>query len=116
MKEEYITILPSDPRYPEAVKTILFNTTLYAVGDLSLLDQRAIGICGSRNASAEAQNWALKFGREAAKRDLVVVSGYARGIDRQAHKGALEAGGRTIAVIPEGIASFRVIHELEPFV
>jgi DNA processing protein len=43
---------------------------------------------------------------------FVVVSGYARGIDRQAHKGAMEVGGATIAILPEGINHFRLVREL----
>ena len=76
--------------------------------------KRAIGICGSRDASPEAQDYAFKFGSEAAKQGLVVVSGYARGVDRQAHKGALRAGGNTIAVLPEGINHFTLVRELKP--
>jgi DNA processing protein len=55
-------------------------------------------------------------GLEAAKRGLVIVSGYARGVDRLAHKGALEGGGATIAVLAEGIQSFRTVKELKPLV
>jgi DNA processing protein len=114
MNIEFAVIPPSDPKYPDGLRGIKFHATLYTVGNLGLLDQRAIGICGSRNASPEAQKWALRFGEEAAKRGLVVVSGYARGVDRQAHKGALEAGGSTIAVLPEGVRYFRVVQELKP--
>jgi DNA processing protein len=116
MNGEYAVIPPTDPRYVESLRDIISDATLYAVGNLSLFQKRAIGICGSRSASPEAQNWALRFGREAAKRGLVVVSGYARGVDRQAHKGALEAGGSTIAVLPEGIRYFRLVQELKPLV
>ena len=115
MNKKY-TILPSDtPRYPEGLRNIL-GKTLYAIGNIDLLGQLAIGICGSRHASDDAQDWALRFGEEAAKRGILVVSGYARGVDRQAHKGALEAGGSTIAVLPEGIEHFSVRRELASLV
>jgi DNA processing protein len=76
----------------------------------------AIGICGSRNVSKDALVWAYKFGAKAAKRDLVVVSGHAKGIDREAHRRALQNGGSTIAVLPEGIGNFRLNRELRPYV
>jgi DNA processing protein len=116
MKEKYVAIPPSDPRFPKGLRDIFSNITLYAVGNLDLLGQGSIGICGSRDASDEAQGWALRFGREAAKHDLLVVSGYARGVDRQAHKGVMEAGGGTIAILPEGIGNFKVRRELASLV
>lgn len=102
--------------YPKAVSAPIRGATLACIGNLDLLSKNAIGICGSRKASDEALNHAWRFGSEAANRGLVVVSGYARGIDREAHKGALESGGRTIAVLPEGINYFRVNRELKPYV
>lgn len=116
MKVQYITIPPTDRSYPEGLRKVLGNATLYAAGNLDLLNEAGIGICGSREASAEAHEWAFKFGSEAAQRGLLVVSGYARGVDRQAHKGALAAGGSTIAVLPEGIAGFSVRRELASLV
>ncbi len=113
---DVITIYPSDADYPEPVRSAMKPPTLYAVGNLDLLERDAIGICGSRDASSEALRRAFDFGREAAERGFVVVSGYAKGVDRQAHRGALEAGGRTIAALPEGIGGFRVARELRPLV
>ncbi len=108
MNKNYIAIPSDDLRYPEELKSLLSNATLYATGNIDLLGQPAVGICGSRNASPEALEWAFKFGQEAVQRGLLVISGYAKGIDRQAHKGALEAGGSTIAVLPEGIEGFAI--------
>ena len=113
---DIVTIHPGDAAYPERARSAMRSLTLYAVGSLDLLERDAIGICGSRDASPEALRYASDFGREAARRGFVVVSGYAKGVDRQAHKGALEAGGRAIAVLPEGIDGFRVVKELRPFV
>jgi DNA processing protein len=87
-------------------------TGLWTLGNLDLLERPAIGICGSRDASPQALEWAYRFGQEAANHGLVVVSGYARGVDRQAHKGALDAQGGTIAVLPEGIEHFSVVKDL----
>ena len=116
MNIEHTTIDHDQPEYPEAVEAVLPGTCLHAYGDLALFSQRGVGICGSRDASPQALRYAYKFGKEAARQGLVVVSGYARGIDRQAHKGALDNGGATIAVLPEGIRSFRVVRELKPLV
>ena len=85
------------------------------VGVVELMP-RAIGIFGSRDASEQAQAYALGFAREAAEQDYVVISGYARGVDQQAHRGALEAGGTTIAVLPQGINSISFVPELGPLI
>lgn len=88
--------------------------TLDVIGNTELLGRNSIGICGSRNSSDEGLRYAYQFGQEAARHGFVVVSGYARGVDSQAHLGALEAGGETIAVLPEGADSFSVRRELRP--
>ena len=111
---DYEVLPPTDSQYPVNLVNVLRSTTLYALGNTALLSKKAIGICGSRSASNHALSWAYKFGAEAAKRGLVVVSGNARGVDRQAHKGAIADGGYTIAVLPEGINNFKINRELEP--
>ena len=111
------TIRPTGAAYPGNIQDALKNLPqLDAIGETSLLGSPAIGICGSRDASPEALEYAYEFGRRCAKQDFVVVSGHARGVDRQAEKGALEAGGKAIAVLPEGIDGFRIVRELQPFV
>ena len=111
-----ITIRPVDAAYPERVRSAMKPPVLYAVGNLDLLELDGFGVCGSRDASGAALEWAFDFGWQVAEGGGTLVSGYARGIDRQAHKGALEAGGSTIAVLPEGIDGFRVVKELRPLV
>lgn len=73
---------------------------LFCLGDVSLL-QRAprISIVGSRKASQDGLRRALKLARRLVDRDAVVVSGMAEGIDTIAHTAAMEAGGKTIAVL-----------------
>ncbi len=100
-----------DTEIPETIKKVI-SGEIWALGNRLLLERTAIGICGSRDASPSALEWAYKFGSEAARCGIVVVSGYARGVDRQAHKGALDAGGSTIAVLPDGINHFRLAKEL----
>ena len=99
--------------HAESLTRVIGDRVLYAVGNTGLIKQPCAGLCGSRDASANALEWAYEFGKEAARQGVVVVSGYARGVDRQAHRGALETGGTTIAVLPEGIQHFRVSRELK---
>lgn len=73
---------------------------LYVVGDLSLLQQGPrISVVGSRNASPDGLKRASSLARALVKHNMVVVSGLADGIDTAAHMAAIEAGGRTIAVL-----------------
>jgi DNA processing protein len=67
------------------------------------LDAPCVGVVGSRRASTYGQNVALMLARDLAGRGVTVVSGLARGIDAAAHRGALEAGGRTVAVLGTGL-------------
>ena len=71
------------------------------VGELPAL-LRAVSIVGTRRADDEALDFAYALGREAALLGFVVVSGGAVGVDRAAHEGALDGGGRTLVVLPTG--------------
>jgi DNA processing protein len=67
------------------------------------LEQPCVAIVGSRRCSTYGQNAALMLGRDLAQRGVTVVSGFARGIDASAHRGAMEGGGRTVGVLGTGI-------------
>jgi DNA processing protein len=76
---------------------------LRGAGDRDVLSQIAVAIVGARACSPYGAQVARMIGRELAAAGLVVVSGLARGIDGEAHRGALEAGGTTVAVLGCGI-------------
>jgi DNA processing protein len=76
---------------------------LYVKGTLNERDAFSIALVGSRRTSLYGQEMARKLSYQLARLGVTVVSGLARGIDTQAHKGALQAKGRTVAVIGCGI-------------
>ena len=76
---------------------------LRGAGDVDLLARRAVAIVGARACSPYGAQVARMLGRELAAAGLVVVSGLARGVDGEAHRGALEAEGLTVAVLGCGI-------------
>jgi len=89
-----------DPRFPRALLLLERPPErLYARGDLSALDLPAAAIVGSRQPTNYGIRVAYEAAREAARAGLVVVSGLARGLDARAHRGALDGGGKTIAVL-----------------
>ena len=98
-------LLLDDGVYPSSLREIFDPPiVLYVKGAWSeCLDQPCIGVVGSRRCSTYGQNSALMLARDLAQRGVTVVSGFARGIDAAAHRGALEAGGRTIAVLGTGL-------------
>jgi DNA processing protein len=76
---------------------------LHVRGDVQILNEPAVAVVGARSCSPYGAQVARGLGRELAGAGVVVVSGLARGIDGEAHRGALEAGGRTVAVLGCGI-------------
>jgi DNA processing protein len=71
--------------------------------DAALLEQPAVAVVGARACSGYGASVARSLGRDLAAAGLVIVSGLARGVDGEAHRGALDAGGRTVAVLGCGI-------------
>ncbi len=94
----------SDPAYPESLRQIpdppLF---LYSLGDISLLERPSVALVGSRQCSRYGMGMADSIAATLSQAGVCVVSGFAFGIDRAAHLGALREVGSTIAVLGTGI-------------
>jgi DNA processing protein len=92
-----------DPEYPRLLATVPSPPGLHVRGVMVPEDALAIAIVGTRRASPYGLAVAEMLAGDLAARGVTVVSGLARGIDTAAHRGALAAGGRTIAVLGTGI-------------
>ena len=104
LKNDIKIINISDDNYPVKLKNIYAPPiTIFAKGDISLLNSKSIAIVGSREPSKYGIYVAEKFSKELSKEGITIVSGLARGIDTFAHVGALTSFGKTIAVLGSGI-------------
>jgi DNA processing protein len=93
-----------DPSYPSSLRQIYDPPSLlYVRGNLQPKDDLAIAMVGSRLASNYGRMITERIAGDLARRGVTIVSGMARGIDSQAHRGALSVGGRTIAVLGCGV-------------
>ena len=100
-------LLPGCEGYPARIARLSGRpAVLYARGELPAEYGRTVGIVGSTHPSAKGAGIAREFAQRLAQRGATVVSGYAPGIDSAAHLGALEGGGRTVMMLPTGIAAF----------
>jgi len=103
--EAGVAILPyTDSHYPGRLRMIPDPPpALYLKGELRSEDEKAVAVVGSRSASEYGLRMTRQLSGSLAQMGFTVVSGMARGIDGQAHQSALEAGGRTIAVLGSGV-------------
>jgi len=93
-----------DPDYPRLLRELPGSPpVLYVKGTLSDADQWALAFVGTRRASVYGRDMTYRLVTSLVQAGLTIVSGLALGIDAAAHKAALEAGGRTIAVLGSGI-------------
>lgn len=93
-----------DVRYPPYLKTINDPPpVLYVKGELRPADEWAIAMVGTRNLSMYGREAARAVAAGLARAGVTIISGLARGIDTEAHRAALGAGGRTIAVLGSGV-------------
>jgi DNA processing protein len=98
-----IFLQPGDERYPALLGTIPSPPRLEVRGSIEPSDSLAVAIVGSRRATPYGLEVAEALAAELAARGVTIVSGLARGIDTAAHRGALHGGGRTVAVLGNGI-------------
>jgi DNA processing protein len=97
-------LTPEDEAYPERLREIYDPpAVLWIRGNVELLARPGIAVVGTRQPSPYGAGMAELLSRDLANRRLVILSGMARGVDTAAHKGAIEAGGKTIAVWGTGI-------------
>ena len=97
-------LLWSDEGYPERLGHLVDPPpVLFALGRLELLGRPSVTIVGSRRSTAYGRRSAEALAAQLAFRGITVVSGLALGIDGASHRGALEAGGDTIAVLGSGV-------------
>jgi predicted Rossmann fold nucleotide-binding protein DprA/Smf involved in DNA uptake len=97
----------SDSLYPERLRRYLGQTApplLYGVGSKDLLNRGGLVVVGSRDRSEEDGEFARRVGEYCAREGIVIISGAAKGIDRDAMSGALDAGGWALGVLAEGLA------------
>ena len=97
----------SDASYPERLKRYLGQAApplLYGVGSKDLLNRGGLVVVGSRERSEEDGEFARRIGEHCAMEGIAIISGAAKGIDREAMSGALESGGWALGVLAEGLA------------
>lgn len=111
MQNQGFEIIPiTSPEYSKTLKTNLKATysppVLYIKGNKKIMQEQSIAIVGSRAASEIALNFTDNIAKKASKDYKVVVSGFAKGVDKQALDSAIKYKGQSIIVLPQGIMTF----------
>ncbi len=103
-RTDWVQLMPGDPQYPVQLAAVPgCPSPLYVRGDPGVLALPQVAIVGSRAATAAGRETAFEFASTLAAAGLAITSGLAIGIDAAAHRGALAAGGSTIAVCGTGL-------------
>lgn len=99
-KKKMALVLREDAQYPPLLRQIAHPPhLLYVYGETDLMDRFPVAVVGTRRASAYGLTHTREIAAELAQTGVCVVSGLALGIDAAAHTGALDGGGRTVAVL-----------------
>ena len=99
-------LLHSDPRYPTRLSEIVDPPhLLFLRGEVATVDQWSVAVVGARHCTTYGRRQAESLSAGLAEHGLTVISGLARGIDAAAHRAALAAGGRTLAVLASGVVN-----------
>lgn len=109
-------LLLTNENYPKELKKCLSTNTppiLSYVGNIELLKKCKVAFSGSRKVSEKGIDITKDCVVQLIEKDVSIVSGYAAGVDFEAHYGALSNGGSTIIILPEGINSFRIKREMK---
>lgn len=112
LQNEGFQIIPiNSPDYPVVLKENLkiksSPPVLYIKGRKGLLQEDAVAIVGSRKAGTKALEFTDHVAKKSVKEFKVVVSGFAKGVDKQALDSTIEANGKSIIVLPQGILTFQ---------
>ena len=107
-----ISVIPFfSPEYPKRllnIKGYPFPPILYAIGDISILNERGAAILGDHSVSGIGESISFSAANELARHNIVTISGMAKGVDMIAHRSAMINGGKTAAFIPGGIFRFKI--------
>ena len=100
-------VTPADEAYPELLRTAPGRPlALYVKGDVAALSKPAVAIVGTRRVTPYGADQAAKFAHDLAAKGWMILSGLALGIDAEAHRAALDAGGVTVGVLGSGLDQF----------
>ena len=111
---QFTTII--SPNYPQRLLRGLENnapTILSYRGNCKLFENKCVGFCGARKASERGLSVAEDCVLQLSENGVTIVSGNASGVDQRTHHAALQNGGTTVLVIPEGLANFQIKSSLE---
>lgn len=108
--EGYKIIPINSDLYPKIMKENLklkyAPTILYTKGDVKILQENSVAVVGSRDAGEDALNFTDNIAKKMANEYKVVVSGFAKGVDKQALDSSIKYNGNSIIVLPQGILTF----------
>jgi DNA processing protein len=103
-KHQVRVLTPGTPEYPSSLTPLADRPPLlYLRGSVEARDANAVALVGSRHCTAYGKRVAERLAAGLVRAGFTVISGLARGIDAAAHRGALQAGGRTLAVLAGGL-------------